>query len=298
MRGLSSYQGKPNGGQKFRSNCDGKYILFQKKGIPSQQQPNFASCFKMCPSREDRGISPSLETTNKRSRALGFSRRLPNSSSNGTSTGEDSTSTKVKSGITKTSRSGSEGNAGKGLHSKVCHSKGEFLRRNRPVINLKDLNLFIPYKHFKMEDLHCLKYLLQIGGYICKIDLKHGYFSVPLHKDLRKLVRFFWAGNLYEFLCLYFGLGPAPRIVTKLLKVPVSVLRRLMIRVIIYLEDLLILGNSMSEIFMARDSVIFLLQHLGFAINLKKCVLDIAQKIEFLGLIVNSQTMTLSLLKR
>ena len=30
--------------------------------------------------------------------------------------------------------------------------------------------------------------------------------------------------------------------------------------------------KSRDEIFMARDSVIFLLQHLGFAINLKKCV--------------------------
>ena len=68
-----------------------------------------------------------------------------------------------------------------------------------------------------------------------------------------------------------------------------------MARVIIYLDDLLILGISMSEIFIARDSAIFLLQHLGFVINLKKCVLDPAQEIEFLGLTVDSQTMTLSL---
>ena len=41
--------------------------------------------------------------------------------------------------------------------------------------------------------------------------------------------------------------------------------------------------------------MIFLFQHLGFVINLKKLVLDPAQEIEFLALIVNSQTMTLSL---
>ena len=68
-----------------------------------------------------------------------------------------------------------------------------------------------------------------------------------------------------------------------------------MIRVIVYLDDLLILGSSMSEIFTARDTAIFLLQHRGFVINLKKCVLDPVQEIEFFGLIVNSQTMTLSL---
>ena len=46
---------------------------------------------------------------------------------------------------------------------------------------------------------------------------------------------------------------------------------------------------------MARDSVIFLLQHLGFLINLKKYALDPAQEIELLKLIVTSKTMTLSL---
>ena len=53
----------------------------------------------------------------------------------------------------------------------------------------------------------------------------------------------------------------------------------------------------MSEIIMARDTSIFLLKHLGFVISLKKCVLDPVQEIEFLGLIVNSQTMTLPLPK-
>ena len=135
--------------------------------------------------------------------------------------------------------------------SKVCHSKREFYSSlfliskkdggNQAVINLKDLNQIIPYKHFKMEGLQM--YVLQKRDYMCKIDLKDAYFSVPLHKDSRKLVQSLWARNLYEFLCLCFGLGPAPRIFTKLLKVPISVLRRLMIRVIIYLDDLFILGK-------------------------------------------------------
>ena len=36
--GPSFYQERPNGGQKFRSNYNGNYILFQKKGSLSQQQ--------------------------------------------------------------------------------------------------------------------------------------------------------------------------------------------------------------------------------------------------------------------
>ena len=68
-----------------------------------------------------------------------------------------------------------------------------------------------------------------------------------------------------------------------------------MIPATIFLEDLLIFGNTMEEILVTQHSVIFLLQHLGFVINSKNCVLEPTQKVEFLGMIVNSKTMTLSL---
>ena len=42
-----------------------------------------------------------------------------------------------------------------------------------------------------MEGLQNLKYMLQKGDYMYKLDLKDAYFSVPLEKILlvRKLVR-------------------------------------------------------------------------------------------------------------
>ena len=174
-----------------------------------------------------------------------------------------------------------------GAISNVSHKQEKFINQiflvgekdggNRPVINLKNLNKFVSYQHLKMEGLHCLKVLLQNGD-ICKIDLKNGYFSLPLSKLSRKLVRFQWEGYLHEFLCLYFGLGPAPGAFTKLFKIPLSVLMRLMIGAIIFLDDLLIFGNTMDEILVAQDSVIFLLQHLGFVLNFKKCVLEPTQE--------------------
>ena len=110
----------------------------------------------MCPSREDKQISPSLETIDKRSRTLGFSTRLPNSSSNGTSTGEGSKGTRFKSGTTTKSRSEVKAILEKGSISKVFLSKVGFLGSlfliskkgggNGPVTNLKYSNWFIPYK--------------------------------------------------------------------------------------------------------------------------------------------------------
>ena len=61
---------------------------------------------------------------------------------------------------------------------------------------------------------------------MCKLDLKDAYFCVPLSQESQKLVRFYWSGNLYEFLCLCFGLGPAPRIFTKLIKIPTHIVTK------------------------------------------------------------------------
>ena len=58
---------------------------------------------------------------------------------------------------------------------------------------------------------------------------------------------------------------------------------------------MLLMGQTMEEILMSRDTTIFLLQHLGFVLNMEKSILNPAQEIEFLGLTVNSAKMTLSL---
>ena len=78
-----------------------------------------------------------------------------------------------------------------------------------------------------MEGLHCLKFLLEQNDFMCKIDLKDGYFGIPLRKQSSLYVRFNWQGNLYEYLCLCFGLGPASKVFTKLVKIPIALLRRI-----------------------------------------------------------------------
>ena len=86
-----------------------------------------------------------------------------------------------------------------------------------------------------------------------KLDLKDAYISVLLNPASRKLARFLWSGKLYESLCLCFGLRPAPRIFTKLIKIPVLVLRHLNIPIIIYLDDMLLIDHTIEEPLMARD---------------------------------------------
>ena len=48
----------------------------------------------------------------------------------------------------------------------------------------------------------------------------------------------------------------------------------------------LLIGHSLEEIVISRDTVIFLLKHLGFVINWKKSVLTPVKEIEFLDLTI------------
>ena len=130
---------------------------------------------------------------------------------------------------------------------------------------------------------------------MCWIDIKDSYFAIPLSVKSRKYVRFQWKGLLYEFRCVYFGLSPAPLIFTKLLEVPISLFRKLSVRIIIYLKDMLVIPSSLEDLLMARDTLIFILRH--FLFNIENTYQEPTLTLEYLRVIVHSDEMTLSLLQ-
>ena len=158
-----------------------------------------------------------------------------------------------------------------------------------PVINLKHLpalqdgRLALPSKQSKEGRLH-----VQTGFKRCML------FS-SIKSCIQKICAVSLVRDALRVSCLCFGLGPAPRIFTNLLKVPVSVLRHLNILIIVNLDDMLLIGHTIEEKLIARDTVVFSLQQLGFVLNLQKSVLTPTQRMQFLGAAVDSLIMTLSL---
>jgi hypothetical protein len=165
----------------------------------------------------------------------------------------------------------------------------------RPIINFKGLNSFITYRHFKMEGIQTIRKKIRNGDCLAKIDLKDAYLSVPMREDCRRFLRFQWKGVIYEFVCLPFGLPSAPWAFTKLLRPVVAHLRRMGIRVVIYLDDILIVQASKEATSQAVKIVTRLLESLGFVISEEKSEEDPTQKIEYIGLTISSIPMTLSL---
>jgi hypothetical protein len=165
----------------------------------------------------------------------------------------------------------------------------------RPVINLRDLNSHITHHHFKMEGIKTVKGLMKKGDWLAKLDLKDAYLSVPMSPVHTHLLRFQWQNQTYQFNTLPFGLSSAPYVFTKLLKPAVAILRRLGIRVVLYLDDMLIMAGSKEEARRHLATAMHLLTALGFIINLNKSVLTPTQKVVFLGFCLDSRTLLISL---
>ena len=121
----------------------------------------------------------------------------------------------------------------KGAIEKTAQSPDQFVghiflrpKKNgtfRPVFNLKPLNRFIRYEHFKMEGMQMLSSMLQNGDWMCTLDIKDAYFCVAVGQNHQKYLRFLWNNQMYQYKSIPFGLGSAPRTFTNLLK-PVVVL--------------------------------------------------------------------------
>ena len=123
-----------------------------------------------------------------------------------------------------------------------------------------------------------------------KSGFKDAYFAIPIHNTHKQYLRFNFQERVFN--CLPFGLSLAPWVFTKTLKPALALLG---VRLIAYIDDILILAETKE---MAQDHVrglTYLLECLGFKVNYQKSVMESAQSIEFLGLAVNSVSMELSL---
>ena len=165
----------------------------------------------------------------------------------------------------------------------------------RPVINLKPLNCFVQTHHFKMEGMHDLKNLLREGDWLVKVDLKDAFFSVLIHLEHRKYLSFTVGNTSYQFTCLPFGLASAPWVFTKTLRPVTALGRELGMRMIAYIDDILLLAKSEEKARDQAEGLVYLLQCLGFTINQEKTILEPSQNMEFLGFTVDTRRMELSL---
>ena len=149
----------------------------------------------------------------------------------------------------------------------------------------------------KMETLKSALSMTRKGCFMASIDLTDGYYSVPIENSPRNFFAFQFQGKLYRYARLPNDLTSAPRIFTKIMKSVLSTLRKLDYSVMNYLDDIFICGDTFEE---CRDAVLAavnLLLKLGFSIHPQKSQLIPVQKTEYLGFLIDSAKMKISLAK-
>ena len=64
--------------------------------------------------------------------------------------------------------------------------------RYRMILNLKKLNKYTDSKHFKMESLQNVLHMVKSGVWVASVDLKNAYYSVPIHEEYQKYLKFLY----------------------------------------------------------------------------------------------------------
>ncbi len=118
----------------------------------------------------------------------------------------------------------------------------------------------------KIED--CIN-SLKGAKYFCSLDLTQGYLQVEVHESDKHKTAFRALGELYHFNRLPFGLCNAPPTFSRLMRKCFGDLFQN--GIVMYLDDVLVYGATISEVIDRLQVVFTRLQKHGLKLNAKKC---------------------------
>ena len=96
-------------------------------------------------------------------------------------------------------------------------------------------------------------------------------------------------------MALPFGLATAPRVFTKVLAPLLANLRSHGISIVAYLDDLLLVDHSVVDLNLAVHRVVRYLESMGWILNLEKSGLFPVKRLEYLGLLIDTDQRKISL---
>jgi len=164
---------------------------------------------------------------------------------------------------------------------------GEF----RMILNLKKLNEHIPYYHFKMDHFEIALNMVRPHMFFAVVDIRKAYYSIPLAEAQQKYFRFLWRGQIFQYLTMPNGVGPGPRIFSKIMKPVYAKLHNDSYLSSGYIDDSLLGANSKAKCEDNVQATVSLLTDLGFMINFEKSVLEPSKTVVFLGNVIDSEQM-------
>ena len=173
--------------------------------------------------------------------------------------------------------------SGRGVQNHLFSVPKKGTTKRRVILDLSRLNLQIPCPSFKMVSVKEVRRCIPPNAWLTSIDLKDAYWHVPIAPQFRKFLAFALPEGTFAFQAMPFGLNIAPRTFTKLTAVLVAQLREMGIQCFAYLDDWLVVAESLAEATLHTEQVVRVLTNAGFIINREKSSLVPSQSIEWLG---------------
>ena len=164
---------------------------------------------------------------------------------------------------------------------------------HRMILNIKNMNIFADSPHFKMESIRNVMSMVHKGVWMASSRVKRCLVHCANVHD-QKYLKFIW-DRPYAFAAMPNGYSNAMRIFTKILKPPFAVLRQSGHLSCVYVDDSYLQGDTYSECQQNVHDTIALLLSLDLLFILDKSILKPTQVIIFLGFVINSIEMTITL---
>lgn len=168
-----------------------------------------------------------------------------------------------------------------------------FLRKKsdgtmRPIFDLRNINFYLRPCRFRLLNHFKVPLNLKQSDFMTKIDLSQAYFHIPVVQAHRRFLAFAYRNVVYEMTCLPFGLATAPYAFANVSNWLANLFRKEGIRIIVYLDDFLIMHSDPYVLEQQTQEILHCLQDLGWCINLEKSVLTPTRVMEYLGIVWNT----------
>ena len=162
---------------------------------------------------------------------------------------------------------------------------------SRPL--MMNANSYMDLEHYKYVTVDDAANLCQPGCWLAKVDLKHAYRSVGIHPDSWRVTGMSWCFNdskhptyLYDKR-LHFGARASPMVFHRLTQAICRMMAWRGYTVLAYLDDFLVIEPTQIQCKAAFDTLLTLLESLGFTVNWTKVVYP-AQCLIFLGVEIDT----------
>lgn len=154
----------------------------------------------------------------------------------------------------------------------------------RLVIDFKNLNEDLINKdEVKMPTIESMTSFTKGHRYMAKIDLSSAFLHIVIHPDDRHHTVFFTEYGLFQCNRMMFGLKTAPQGFQHILSNDLTEFKR---NAINYLDDILIVADSLQELYAIFDALVAKLKEKNWVINDEKTVKGVTE-VEIVGFLAS-----------